>query len=162
MSNLSENNQSTLQIIKSWFWKGEEAATKSDAELNQKVREVSEDLKSEQINTFAATLAELVKAEATKLNEDYTAQLKTETDGIIGELRTEVANLEKQISEFKAIDIDAKVSEIKKDFGAQLLEFTSKVSTGLPLGDGKTIETHEPPKASIAPVKIFGAKVATA
>jgi len=144
-----------LGKVKSYFLLPE---TATDSEVDQKLVEAIETNKPEMVTAFASQITELVQAEATKLNEVYAAQLKTETDLIIGELRTQVADLEKQVSEFKAVDFDAKVADIKKDFGAQLLEFTSK-EKGTPLGDGKTIEVHNPnPEKATAPVKIFGAK----
>lgn len=136
-----------------------ETATASEAD--QVLSDAIETKKPELVTGLVSQLTELVQAEATKLNEAYAAQLKAESDKIIGEFQSKISDFETKLSEIKpfdATDLESKLESIKAEFGSQILEIKGKVIPSTE-GSEKTIETHKVTEKPAPIIKHFGAKV---
>lgn len=147
-----------LGKVKSYFLLPETATA---SEADQVLAEAIESKKPELVTGFTAQLTELVQAEAIKLNEAYAAELKIETETILGELKTKIEGFETKLAETKAFDpteLTSLIESTKVEFGQQILELKGKVIPSTE-GETKTIETHQTNTTKEPIIKHFGAKI---
>lgn len=136
----------------------EKAENATPAELHQAMIEANEDLKTETINAIVQTMTTEFNTQV----EQYTAQLQTTFDTIVGEFRTQLTDFETRLSALQPVDntteitsLKTELSNLKTEFGSQLNE----IKTGKPTatnGDGKVIETHVATVERKAIIKPFG------
>lgn len=147
-----------LGKVKSYFLLPETATA---SEADQVLSDAIESKKPELVTGFVSQLTELVQAEAIKLNDTYAANLKAETETILGELQTKITGFETKLSEVKPFDsteLKAELESVKAEFGSQILELKGKVIPSTE-GSERTIETHQINTRVEPIIKHFGARI---